>query len=208
MRKRLSVVASVAAMSSVILGLTVYASAQTFPTRPVTLIVPFPPGGVIDTTARVIESDLSKELGQPVVIENKGGSGGNLATHLERRDENEHVKILQLRGFASDDLHGAFKEVEAVSRGTKCKNYLFSVSLNPPEGANVSDEGFLAVADRLEEKLGLQGQPRAVVLHEKEGRRHAHLVMSRIDAATMTGRRITRFSSPRIAEAASGDSGV
>ena len=121
------------------------------------------------------------------------GSGGNLATHLERRDENEHVKILQLRGFASDDLHGAFKEVEAVSRGTKCKNYLFSVSLNPPEGANVSDEGFLAVADRLEEKLGLQGQPRAVVLHEKEGRRHAHLVMSRIDAATMTGRHLSHF---------------
>lgn len=121
------------------------------------------------------------------------GGGSNLATHLERRDENEHVKILELRGFASSDLHGAFKEVEAISRATKCQKYLFSVSLNPPAEANVSDEGFLAVADRIEQKLGLQGQPRVVVIHEKEGRRHAHLVVSRIDSSTMTARQLSHF---------------
>lgn len=68
--------------------------AQGFPTRTITLIVPFPPGGVIDTTARVIESELSKELGQPVVIENKGGSGGNLGAQLVSRAQPDGHTIL------------------------------------------------------------------------------------------------------------------
>ena len=45
---------------------------------------------------------------------------------------------------------------------------------------------FEAAIARVEEKLGLSGQPRVVVFHEKEGRRHVHCVWSRIDAATMT----------------------
>jgi tripartite-type tricarboxylate transporter receptor subunit TctC len=55
------------------------ALAQTFPTKPVTLIVPNPPGGVVDTSARLLGEPLGKLLGQPVVIENKGGASGNLA---------------------------------------------------------------------------------------------------------------------------------
>lgn len=54
------------------------ASAQTYPNRPITLVVPFPPGGIADGTARVVGPALSAALGQPVVIENRGGSGGNL----------------------------------------------------------------------------------------------------------------------------------
>ena len=90
------VAASVAAVSSVVLGLTVAASAQSFPSRPVTLLVPFPPGGVIDTTARVIEGELSKELGQPIVIENKGGSGGNLGTQMVARAQPDGHTILMV----------------------------------------------------------------------------------------------------------------
>ncbi len=55
------------------------ALAQTFPTKPVTLIVPNPPGGVVDTSARLLGEPLGKLLGQPVVIENKGGASGNIA---------------------------------------------------------------------------------------------------------------------------------
>jgi tripartite-type tricarboxylate transporter receptor subunit TctC len=94
MRQFFRTAASAVAISAGILGLTIAASAQTFPSRPVTLVVPFPPGGVIDTTARVIESELSKELGQPVVIENKGGSGGNLGTHLVARAQPDGHTIL------------------------------------------------------------------------------------------------------------------
>lgn len=54
------------------------ASAQAWPTRPIKLVVPFPPGGLIDNMARLIGPKLSNELGQPIVIDNKPGAGGNL----------------------------------------------------------------------------------------------------------------------------------
>ncbi len=121
------------------------------------------------------------------------GGGQNLAAHLMRTDENEHVEVHELRGFAADDLPGAFKEAQAVSRGTRCRQFLFSLSLNPPETENVPIATFEAAIDRIEEKLGLEGQPRAVVFHEKEGRRHAHCVWSRIDAETMTAKQMSFF---------------
>ena len=52
--------------------------AQAWPTRPVRLVVPYPPGGLIDNMARLIAPRLAQELGQPVVIDNKPGAGGNL----------------------------------------------------------------------------------------------------------------------------------
>lgn len=55
-----------------------FASAQTFPAKPIKLVVPFPPGGLIDTMARLISPRLAQELGQAVVIDNKPGAGGNL----------------------------------------------------------------------------------------------------------------------------------
>lgn len=71
--KRLST-AAVAGLASTFITA---AFAQTYPTRPITLVVPFPPGGIADGTARVMEPALSAALGQPVIIENRGGSGGN-----------------------------------------------------------------------------------------------------------------------------------
>lgn len=96
MRKLFRAAASAAAISATIVGLTVAASAQTFPSRPVTLLVPFPPGGVVDTTARVIEAEFAKELGQPVVIENRGGSGGNNGTNMVARAQPDGYTILMV----------------------------------------------------------------------------------------------------------------
>lgn len=124
---------------------------------------------------------------------NQRGSGQNLAAHLLKMEDNEHVSLHELRGFASDNLHGAFKEIEAVSLGTRCRNYLFSLSLSPPEDAKVPASVFEETIERIENRLGLEGQPRAIIFHEKNSRRHAHCVWSRIDADTMTARTLPFF---------------
>lgn len=81
----------------------------------------------------------------------------------------------------------------AVSRGTKCRQFLFSVSLNPPETENVRIEVFEQALAKIEERNGLTEQPRIVVFHEKEGRRHCHAVWSRIDAESMTAKPLPHF---------------
>jgi tripartite-type tricarboxylate transporter receptor subunit TctC len=62
-----------------LLAVTAPARAQNFPTRPVTLIVPFPPGGSTDLAARLMADKMGQALGQPVVVENMGGAGGSIA---------------------------------------------------------------------------------------------------------------------------------
>jgi putative tricarboxylic transport membrane protein len=54
------------------------ASAQTYPTRPITVVVPFPAGGPSDVVARIVAEHMGKVLGQTMVIENVGGAGGTL----------------------------------------------------------------------------------------------------------------------------------
>ncbi|MEP1421064.1 MAG: hypothetical protein ABJK59_04770 [Erythrobacter sp.] len=119
-----------------------------------------------------------------ILVGNSRGGARNLADHL-MKDENDHVSVHELRGFAADDLHGAMNETYAISRGTKCEKFFFSLSLNPPPNERVETPVFDDAIARVEDRLGLTGQPRAIVLHEKDGRRHAHAVWSRIDAETM-----------------------
>jgi hypothetical protein len=119
-----------------------------------------------------------------ILVGNQRGGAKDLALHLLKQ-ENDHVQVHELRGFASDNLHSALNESYAISRGTRCKQHLFSLSINPPPDKQVSTEEFEQVIGRAEERLGLTGQPRAIVFHEKEGRRHAHAVWSRINAEEM-----------------------
>lgn len=60
--------------------LAMAAAAQTYPARPVTMVLPFPPGGGTDVAARVFAKELGDRLGQSVVVENKAGAAGNLGT--------------------------------------------------------------------------------------------------------------------------------
>lgn len=121
------------------------------------------------------------------------GGAKQLGLHLLRTDENEHVEVHEIRGFASQDLIGALREAEAVSRGTRCKQFLFSVSLSPPPNERPGPGAFEDALARIEKKNGLEGQPRVVVFHEKEGRRHAHAAWSRIDAESMTARNLSHY---------------
>lgn len=113
------------------------------------------------------------------------GDGAQLARYLMTMRDNDHVELHEVRGFISDDLPGAFQEADAIALGTRSKKHLFSMSLNPPEGAEADIEAFEKAIEQIEQKLGLEGQPRAIVFHEKDGRRHAHAVWSRIDAERM-----------------------
>lgn len=121
------------------------------------------------------------------------GGGKALGLHLLNAEQNEHVEIHEVSGFMSDSVLGAFKEARAMASGTRCKQYLFSVSLSPPETENVHPEVFEGAIAAIEEKMGLTGQPRVIVFHEKQGRRHAHAVWSRIDAETMTAKQLSHF---------------
>jgi tripartite-type tricarboxylate transporter receptor subunit TctC len=69
-----------AAGAAALPALSLIARAQTYPARPVRWVVPFPPGGVADIVARLMGQLLSERLGQPFVIENRPGAGGNIGT--------------------------------------------------------------------------------------------------------------------------------
>lgn len=113
-------------------------------------------------------------------------NGSELAIHLLNTKDNELVEVYSIQGFISDSLEEAFQEAHALSQGTRCTKYLFSVSLSPPKDETVPVADFEDAMKRIEEKLGLENQPKAVVFHEKDARRHCHVVYSRIDTDSMT----------------------
>jgi tripartite-type tricarboxylate transporter receptor subunit TctC len=65
-----------------------------YPSRPIRLIVPWPAGGGVDTSARIISPPLAERLGQPIVIENKGGAGGNIGTALAAQEKPDGYALL------------------------------------------------------------------------------------------------------------------
>ena len=70
------------------------ASAQTYPNRPITLVVPYPPGGATDAISRIIQDSMSQSLGQQLVIENIGGAGGMIAAAKAARAAPDGYTIL------------------------------------------------------------------------------------------------------------------
>ena len=86
--------ALVAAFFAACLLATGAASAQTYPNRQITLLVPFPPGGATDAIARMIQDPMQKSLGQTIVIENVGGAGGMIAAARAARADADGYTIL------------------------------------------------------------------------------------------------------------------
>jgi len=83
--------------------------------------------------------------------------GQQLATHLSNEFDNYRVVVAQVRGAVAQDLHGAFAEWSATAQGTRCRKYLYSLSVNPdPEQGPLTREQYLDFIDRAEEKLAQQ----------------------------------------------------
>jgi len=76
------------------LALTASAAAQTYPDRPIRMIVPFPPGGPVDVTARIVGIPLGSVIGQPVVIENRGGAAGTIGSKAVATAEPDGYTLL------------------------------------------------------------------------------------------------------------------
>src|SRR5690606_26912745 len=100
--------------------------------------------------------------------------GDDLATHLLNAFDHERVEIAEIYGAVAEDLHGAFAEFEAIATGTRAKQPLYSLSINPP--APLTRAQYEETIAAIEQRLGLTGQPRAVVFHVKHGREHCHVV--------------------------------
>ena len=119
----------------------------------------------------------------------KGGAKNNAkfyVKHLQRVDTNERVHVAETRGFAIEgDVEAAFQDIMGIAAGTKCKNPFYVVSINPDEDERLTPAQWQKAVDIVEHRLGLDGQARIVIEHEKNGRVHQHAVWSRIDLATM-----------------------
>src|SRR5258705_6613686 len=75
-------------------GLSQAALAQSYPTRPVRIIVPFPAGGTTDIIARLVAQRMSETLGQPAVVENRGGAGGSIGAEAVAKAAPDGYTIL------------------------------------------------------------------------------------------------------------------
>jgi hypothetical protein len=118
----------------------------------------------------------------------KGGSRAGpeqLAKHLQRRDTNEMVDILEVQS-AAPNLDEAFRDWQTLSEGTRGTKGLYHVNIDPAEEYVMSLEQWQRAVEVLEKELGFEGQPRAVVMHQKYGRQHLHVVWARTDLDTMT----------------------
>ena len=84
-----------ACLAALLLAAAAGAMAQgAYPSQPIKLMVPWPPGGGVDTTARMLSEPLAQRLGQPIVIDNRGGAGGNIGTEMAARMKADGYNLL------------------------------------------------------------------------------------------------------------------
>jgi tripartite-type tricarboxylate transporter receptor subunit TctC len=108
-------------------------TAQSYPTRPITMVVPFPAGGPTDAIARVLAERMSNPLGQPIIIENMSGADGSIGTDRAARARPDGYTI-ELGGSSSHMLNGALyslpynvlKDFEPIAPVATASQFLFA----------------------------------------------------------------------------------
>lgn len=108
---------------AVLLGIPVAVHAQSFPSKPVRLVVPFPAGGALDTIARILVPPLSRALGQNVIVDNRPGGGTVIATEMVARSPADgHTLLLMANSFTINPAvrsklpYDALRDFAGVSR--------------------------------------------------------------------------------------------
>jgi len=142
--------------------------AQTFPARPISLVVPNPPGGLVDTSARLVGDSLAKVMGQSVVIENKPGASGNLAyQQIARGAKDGYSLLVSYSGYhianpiLMDKLPWELKDLTPVGLVTVATNV---VAVHPSVPVSNLRE-FIAYAKANPDKLNYASQGNGSVSH-------------------------------------------
>lgn len=122
MLRRILLAAGLAAAAGLV------AAQAAYPSKPVTMIVPFPPGGLADTVGRPVAEAMGRELGQPVVIENKGGAGGGIGmAQVAKAAPDGYTILMALSSYSvlpeADTLLGrqqmyAYNQLRPIARFT------------------------------------------------------------------------------------------
>jgi tripartite-type tricarboxylate transporter receptor subunit TctC len=114
------------------------ALAQSYPAKPIRLMVPFPPGGTTDLIERIVQPKFQEHLGQPIVIENRGGAGGSIGAAEAAKSTPDGYTLLM----------GVPKEVSA-----KIHQAMLRTLETPEVRKNLADRGFDVLASSPEEFL-------------------------------------------------------
>ena len=164
--RRLWGAAALAALTALIIPMG--ASAQAFPTKPITLVVPNPPGGLVDTSARLVAEPLARVIGQSVVVDNKPGASGNLAYQtVARAAKDGHTLLVSYSGYhianpiLMDKLPWELKDLTPVGLITEATNV---IAVHPSVPANNLKE-FIAYAKQHPGKLNYASQGNGSVSH-------------------------------------------
>jgi tripartite-type tricarboxylate transporter receptor subunit TctC len=95
--------------------------AQTYPDRPIHLIAPFPAGGLADVLARAVADGISKTLGQPVIVENRAGAGGNVGADVVAKSAPDGYTLLMTSAGILTPINSSTPRCRSMPRRPLCR---------------------------------------------------------------------------------------
>jgi tripartite-type tricarboxylate transporter receptor subunit TctC len=165
---RLLAAAIIISMGAGFAPLAAQAQTDAYPSKPITLVVPNPPGGLVDTSARLLSEPLSRVMGQSVVVDNKPGGSGNLAySNVARSAKDGYTVLVSYSGYhianpiLMDKLPWELKDLTPIGLITVATNV---IAVHPSVPANNLKE-FIAWAKKNPGKLNYASQGNGSVSH-------------------------------------------
>jgi len=121
-----------------------------------------------------------------IITGNSIGFSLDLVTRLlDDVSENTRVEALEYRYFVLEDVEHALRHMQALTAGTIGWKGIYHAKIRPAPEYSLTHEQWIEAADTLEQELGLDDQPRLLMLHEQEERAHLHAIWARTDIETL-----------------------